>query len=485
MKVYGLDDDKVTVNFPSMHRWNGDFYDLVKVDSDTKFKCWGCNHEHNIEDMTKVYDYVYGVEKIRFVCSQCIDDYNVCADCGRHITESNTFDFNGKVYCKYCYDIHKPRLYDYHEFNDWKLFGDGKYYIGKEIELEPLSCSNRDGVLCALQHINAVGMRDGSLNDGGVEVVTHPESWDYLQKHKQNYIDFFDEINSIEYGNEENCGLHFHVSRPNDEVIARIIVLLESFKDEIITLSRRSSSDLSSWAKFYSDSTSDEMKKMQYKSKKYIKDSVVNNSYFGRYMALNLENEKTIEFRFFDGVNNFEEFWGALQFIHNIMEIALDEKRELNTISWRDLISGSELINQAKNLGVWDIDKFAKDTTEILETYKEKLEKTKKEVRRILKNWARRINKDMSEMEVKDLRCSDLCKMQQKYDDFMKKLKYKKNFLDKIYSIYSYLEGDYSLEQTKDYLNYTKRNYPNNFKQYERYEKLINKEIDKFEKEVK
>lgn len=426
------------------------------------------------------------------VCDECYSngDYSYCDNCGNYYESDYCTWHNDCCYCEDCYQETSSELYDYHCFNDWELFK-GKneenptYYIGKEIELEPKGHSNVSRVIEAINNnINAVGMHDGSLADGGVEVVTHPESWQYLQEHKQDYINFFDEINQLDYGNDGGCGLHFHVSKPNDEVISRVIVLLESFKDEIKKLSRRSESQLRSWAKFLSEGCS-EKEQIKYQSTKWLKEKYI-KQYHDRYYALNLTNSKTIEFRFFNGVNTFEQYWAALQFIHNLMELALNEKREIETINWQDLLEGDELREQARKRDVLDINKFAKNTNEIIETLEAALDKAKGEIKNTLKNLAKYINKEMSELDLKAIKAKNIEDIDEKINQFMNTFSYRKQYLERITQLYGYLSrNDIEISTIKDYWENTKRQYPNNTKRYSRYNKLIEKTIKNYESEVR
>lgn len=483
--VLFVEGDRIAINFPSCHGWQGLLDEVIKVN---EIECKGCGNIHGINEMVKIYD----DDRVFYVCEDCKSDYYACDDCGHYCTDDNIHETHGYIYCNNCYyRDHQPRLYDYHEFDDWRLFkGQNEenvpYYIGKEIELDYVNGGNKYDILGIIEdNINAVGMHDGSLSSDGVECVTHPESWEYLQEHKGDYRNFFQEIENVGYGNAGDCGLHFHVTRPNDEVISRIIVLLESFKGEIKKISRRRESQLSEWAKFLSDNcySSDKKEKMKYQSKKYLKENYINNSH-SRYMALNLNNDETIEFRFFNGANNFEEFWGDLQFIHNLMEIALDEEKDINTVYWKDLMYGEELKSQARKYGVLDVDKKAKETTEIIEKIEKQAEKAIKEIQRVLKNLARYINKDMSELSLAELKDKDLTKMNEKYDKFVRNFSYQHNYLNRIVNLYNYVKsGVVNFKEVKDYVETTKNHYPNHTKKYARYQKMLDKAIKDYESE--
>lgn len=465
------------------------------IEGDEKMICSDCadNNYHTCEDCGRLVadgDHYWinnGRGDYYAVCDNCFDRgyYHCCDNCGDYFYEDNMHFRNDYCYCDSCYEEEREEIYDYHGFDDWNLFKSNneekpKYYIGKEIELEPDGYSDISGVVEAIEkNINAVAMEDGSLNSGGVEVVTHPESWQYLLEHKQNYINFFDDMKKLEYKNCGGCGLHFHVSRPNEDIIARVIVLLESFKEEIKKLSRRTDYKLNRWSHFLSDGDISNDEKLKYQSTKYIKEEYV-NKYHDRYLALNLNNSNTIEFRFFDGANNFEEFWGALQFIHNLMEIAFDEEKDINTIKWADLIEGEELINQAEKQGVLNVDKLAKDTSEVIENIEKIKQETKEQIKKTLNNMIRYINREMANKKLDTIKASKIDEIETKSKDFMGKLIDDLRYLDNVIFLYKMVDN-YTINNTKQETEHLK-NIGN--KKYDRYFKQIEKTIEKYEKEM-
>ena len=60
----------------------------------------------------------------------------------------------------------------------------------------------------------------------------------------------------------------------------------------------------------------------------------------GRYVAVNLENYNTIEFRIFRGTLRYKTFIATLQLVHEICRFAaqLDDK-EMEGLSWSEFVS--------------------------------------------------------------------------------------------------------------------------------------------------
>ena len=452
------------------------------------------------EDCGNCYSNGTYIEHHGYVCDRCFHngEYCYCRDCDGYYRDCdmNYCEHDDEYYCDDCYSNHcdDDLLYEYHDFDDWELFR-GKnedresvpYYIGKEIELEPKGYSNLSDVVETMHlYLNAVGMEDGSLNSGSVEVVTHPESWEYLQEKKEDYKAFFENMEKLEYGDAGHTGLHFHITRPSDDVIARIIVIIESFKEEIQKLSRRNGDF--HWSKFLTDSVDDNVEKLKYKSTKFLKDKYI-KSYHDRYLALNLCNSRTIEFRFFKGANNFEEFWGALQFIHNLMEIALDETRELNTITWNELIKGEELESQAQKLGVFGIDKKVEDTTDILDKIEKAKEETKEQIRKTLKNFVRYVTRNMKNEKLNIASSADLDNIAKSSKEFVNNLTIELNYLQELSQLYNNLEYlsirgiKNNVLDLKNKIEYNNKYY-NKDNKYNNYFKQIDKALKVYESEV-
>ena len=446
------------------------------------FTCEICGENHyNDESHYIDNDNVY-------ICDRCYDtgDYHYCDSCDTYFSGYAHYD-NDYCYCDNCYEEESGGMLDYNDYVEWKFYKTEQdqpitlngtqytMYIGAEIEQEPNGSSNVSGVINAINNtINGVGKYDGSLNSGGVEIITQPQTWNYFQEHKQDYVKLFNELNNLQYKNCGHCGLHFHISRPDNDTIARAIVLLESFKSEIKTLSRRNLDRLNQWAKFITDSCYEE-DKLKYQSQKFLKEDYV-AKYHDRYMAINLQNSNTIEFRFFAGVNNFEEFWSALQFINNLMQIALNHDKDLNEVKWKDLLVGEELIEFASKRGLLEIDKSARDTTEILEKLEELKLKTKEDVKKTLKNMIVYINRQIKSVNLNTPTSRDVEKIQKETNDMFNKIRNAYLSLDSVISFYNCLDN-MSITEIKN------RMPMGTFEKYPRYQKQINKLIQVYRQE--
>ena len=452
-------------------RYNCDYYE-----------CHDCSELFYVDSLTYIQNEDYDV------CERCYEnsDYHYCDGCGNNFRGETHYE-DYECYCSDCYNEGNSNMLSYHQRVDWQFFRTEKdqpiemngtqytMYIGTEIEQEPNGSSDVSGVIKAINNnINGVGMYDGSLNSGGVEIITHPQTWNYFQEHKQDYVKLFNELNNLNYKNCGHCGLHFHISKPDNDTIARAIVLLESFKSEIKTLSRRNQDRLNQWARFITDSCYEE-DKLKYQSQKFIKEDYL-NKYHDRYMALNLSNLKTIEFRFFAGVNNFEEFWSALQFINNLMQIALNHDKDINKVKWKDLLVGEELIEFASKRGLLEIDKSARDTTEILEKLEELKLKTKEDIKKTLKNMIVYMNRQMKKLEFETTTSKDVAEIQKETTELFTKVRNSWQSLDNVIAFYNCLDN-MSIGEVRNRIPM------GTFEKYPRYYKQILKTIEFYKKE--
>ena len=154
-----------------------------------------------------------------------------------------------------------------------------------------------------------------------------------------NWLDIFESAISMEYRSHQTstCGLHVHVNRSafgetaerQEDVISRIVYFVENHWNELLKFSRRTEANINRWASRYGISTT---AKDTYKNAK--------DKHMGRYVAVNLENYNTIEFRIFRGTLRYKTFIATLQLVHEICRFAvqLDDKK-MEGLSWSEFVS--------------------------------------------------------------------------------------------------------------------------------------------------
>lgn len=171
--------------------------------------CNECNEYHRRNNM-RTYRYNY-------YCYDCFDElFAICSDCGTvvlvdeiYITEDCC---NLCESCYYAYEarINKP-VHGYSYKPDAEFHGEGKLFFGAEIEViakgdYSSACQTIQDKLSDFVYLK----EDGSLDNNGVEIVTHPFSIEYMRENKP-----FNKLKGLpcySYCND-STGLHIHISR--------------------------------------------------------------------------------------------------------------------------------------------------------------------------------------------------------------------------------------------------------------------------------
>lgn len=336
------------------------------------------------------------------LCSDCIDNFtSVCDCCGERIWSEDTYGDEYTTLCYHCYNnhytrceecdsiIHNDDAYEYddcyychecyqnirrntsiHEYGykpEPIFYGDSNRYFGVELEIDGAGKDDE----YAEELLDIANMRDehiyiksdGSLDDG-MEIVTHPMSLEY---HKDFcWEDIMHHAVRLGYRSHQTstCGLHIHVNRESlgtdqyeqDEVISRILYFVEHHWNELLKLSRRSEYAMNRWAARYGYEN----------SPKAIMDKAKKN--YGRYVAVNLCNYHTIEFRLFRGTLKYNTLISTLELVNRICELAvLMDDEEIAKLSWSEFVAGiteHELIQYLKERQLY-INEKVEETEEL------------------------------------------------------------------------------------------------------------------------
>ena len=210
---------------------------------------------------------------------------------------------------------------------------------------------------------------DGSI-DNGFELVTHPMTFNY-HRNTMSWREVLRKAVSLGYLSHQAdcCGLHIHVNRNafgntrsrQEEAIARIIFFYEKFWPEILRFSRRTEYQVNRWASRYGGVLSTCKNSLDTAKKAGL----------GRYTAVNLMPENTIEFRIFRGTLRYETFMATIEFTHYLCELARKLSDEnFHAMAWSEFVSGidteeyPELIDYLKRRRLY-INEPVKETEEI------------------------------------------------------------------------------------------------------------------------
>ena len=336
--------------FGSNHNWEvnySDFIEIVRLDGD--YRCHPCADKYREENGT--------------------DDFFWCDSCDSSWHENNSGWYNGERYCDSCINNNAYECDDcgqdcwsgddhycesdddddYHENSiihsysyrpSPAFFGEGKYYLGFELEVETRgNVSRHEGAELAQLEFGAHAYLkdDGSLNDG-FEIVTHPHTLgQYQENFNWNALDKL-KRHGLRSWNTSTCGLHVHVSRSAfkpensvrlsyDQVILqrqahelRFMKLIYDNERQVGRIAGRSNNNYASF--------SDKGKLVR-----KVKGGYQEN---GRYSAINTENDNTLEVRVFKGSLRPQRVLSALEFVTASVEYTrhLPVNGKNNALSW-------------------------------------------------------------------------------------------------------------------------------------------------------
>ncbi len=280
------------------------------------------------------------------LCRYCFDNnYVSCTECGTliHNDDAHYTDDNDEPYCQDCYDkLSDDTIHGYNYKPSPVFYGEGhSLFMGVELEIDEAGESNYNAEQLLRisngteEHIYC--KHDGSLDDG-MEIVSHPMTLDY----HMNTMPWKEVLRkAVELGytshNAGSCGLHVHCSRnffgeeydEQEIAIGRVLFFIEKHWNELVRFSRRSTSSLNRWAAKYA-TISETILETYQKAK---------NKDAGRYVALNLTNFATIEFRLFRGTLRYETFIATLQLVDEICRTAVQlYDSDMENLSWSEFV---------------------------------------------------------------------------------------------------------------------------------------------------
>lgn len=341
------DDDMVRVR----DRWGDDVYVCESCAEDYYTECDDC-HELVRNDAILTYSDMH-------LCTACFSErWYECQECGEPVLAEEACYCNGEPYheaCQPAETIHEyhykptPHYYKLEKENNWKdYFG----YYGVELEIDNgdypedtaadiLSVGNDGDERIYIKH-------DGSLNDDGMEIVTHPMTLAY-------HMDVmpWDAVcqTALEHDyrshDTNTCGLHVHASRtlfgPDDGEyvqdlnIAKCMLLIDRWWTQyIVPFTRRDYSKLDQWAhKPDAGICPDD-------DQQTCCQKVCNCRDKGRYQAINLKNDATVEFRMFRGTLKATTILATLQWIDTLIKyVSMTDLSDLQNTTWEDVFGST------------------------------------------------------------------------------------------------------------------------------------------------
>lgn len=196
-------------------------------------------------------------------------------------------------------------------------------FFGFELEVENVKNENRIDDVCLMSDKfwddhKMTGLtyykHDGSLSYG-VEIVSHPMSWEFINSHRAEFVEWLTKIKSMGFRSwsTKTCGLHIHMNKTafNGQRMYKFMKFFHENGDFIFTCSGRKTYDeMSQWAQI--DNEGATKANLAYEAKHKAKQK------FGRYFAVNLEPSRTMEIRIFKGTLNGGSFLRAFELLRSL-----------------------------------------------------------------------------------------------------------------------------------------------------------------------
>ena len=295
-----------------------------KLDNEEIVKCECCGEYVYHDDST----HIYNLDEI--VCNTCYDeDYRECRCCGEihHVDDLMWSEDYGDWYCPGCY----PNSSFDELYNNMVPTEPNKRYFGMELEVENFGSYDYN---ISEQINNILGTdvlleikEDGSLDNGGFEIVFQPLSEEYI-----NSDTFRDKLTRLRqllqdnnfYEEAPNGGIHIHTTRLGGENITDLYTLARFFEPELTNINARFHDG---WCKIEGYTT-------DYAKNKDLNDRIQGST---RYQWWNTTNSRTIECRAFDSTLNVDTILSAYNFVINAFKYRCDKK--VKNISW-DMLMG-------------------------------------------------------------------------------------------------------------------------------------------------
>ena len=289
--------------------------------------CDDCNETVRSDDMNTVQGRS-GAD--RFVCDDCRGDYSWCANCDEYVHEDN---YDGNDLCIGCADDadseeeeeeeqviknygYKPRP------TFFRVSNNDNVYLGIELEVErgANSETNHTKMALLIEQDFLYFKTDGSL-DNGFEIVTHPMTISYIKKHKNVWADILNLLRSNKYRSYDTrtCGMHIHISKNAFTTwhLYRFMKFFVDNSDFVTKISQRKVENLDRWAAL-TDDPSEGTKEYTQESLMYKAKKKRGNS--KRYLAVNLQNDNSVEVRIFRGTLNDSSFFKNIEFVQALYD---------------------------------------------------------------------------------------------------------------------------------------------------------------------
>lgn len=290
-----------------------------------------------------------GGSEWRNLCGDCLEgNYTECDECGEYVHVNDAVYTDYGTYCPDCGPSGDLQDYGHtHKAMELRTGSEPARLHGllMGVELETESDDNeatavavRDAVEAVTGRRDAVSCkRDGSLDDGGCEIVTQPftPSYHLATGFWRDVVSAARENGATSHDNGY-CGLHVHISRDYLDTRNRVdafVCLVGTFAPEWVKFSRRSMESAREWA---------DPRMSAYNAFKECPRWCDYLAAFAphrgkRYQFINLQNSATVELRLMRGTLKLETLRATLEAVAALAIIAHEYEDAAHVYGWNGL----------------------------------------------------------------------------------------------------------------------------------------------------
>lgn len=345
----------------------GMYYYCLSCLEDHAVQCDDCGEYFTGNRMTFLRSWGHNLD----ICDGCSSDYRPCDDCGAIVHENDChWDDDDYPHCADCYNRNHAnpgiRNYSYKPAPDFAYRGredaGSVLTFGTELEVDVVDGIDYQDAEETARDVTHLGegrlycKHDGSL-DEGFEIVSHPASLAY-HMYQFRWANIMRTVSKAGFRSHETetCGLHIHVGRQQlgqtEEArrvaVGNTVILAQVLQNELTKFSRRKADRLARWAAFGS---------MPLSGVAYTDSDLTRLALYtrngGRYQAVNLTNDSTVEFRIFRGTLKRDTLIAALQLVSNLCQYAMTHTpTECLNATYVDIVNvkpWDELVSYSRN----------------------------------------------------------------------------------------------------------------------------------------
>ena len=321
------ENDDVVVVYDT---WHEEYVEYCENCSDYNNNIFYCEYHnqmefdencHKIENYGKICESAWEDGEF-FTCENCYNEF--------HVDDLCSTDY--ECFCPDCYEEQGfDIISEYHESDfDFQMTENDTEEVGIGFELETEFDTNYMDFARDIHEFDNIHLEHDCSLRNGFEIITNPMTYNYFNEEFATIVDKIVDVCANGYNYQHNsAGFHVHTTKIDNMQTAKLMFLVEYFKEELKTMAKRDESQLKRWAPFYTEG----IEKAEFDIDMFDKFyEMVENDNESRYQALNITNYHTNEFRIFKGGMDALEIKARVELCHNFAQYSMNESINIDNM---------------------------------------------------------------------------------------------------------------------------------------------------------